>query len=256
MPLSPEIRGRGNAGPAVLFLHGLGSSSADWAFQLPAFETRHRLILTDLAGHGRAAGSPGRATVEAMAADVDGLLAALGEPAVHVVGLSLGGCVGLALALAAPARVRSLTLVNVFARLRPAGPRSALRMLTRLVLLGTAPMAVVAAHVARGLFPRPEQRDLYRMAVASLSRTRRGAYLAAVRALARFDARDRLGAIRCPTLVVAGAEDRTVPLAAKELLGRAIPGARLVVVEDSGHATPFDQPAAFNRAVLAFVEAH
>jgi pimeloyl-ACP methyl ester carboxylesterase len=72
-------------------------------------------------------------------------------------------------------------------------------------------------------------------------------------ALAAFDARARLAAIRCPTLVVAGDRDRTVPRAAAEALARGIPNARLVVIADSGHATPWDQPAAFSRAVLDFV---
>lgn len=250
--LHHEIRGA--SGPPVLLLHGLGSSSADWDFQRPAFERAHRVIVADVAGHGR---SPRRrgATVESMAADVETLLTTLGEPPVHVVGLSLGGCVALALALAAPARVRSLTLVNAFARLRPVDPRRALTLLTRLALLATAPMETVAAHVARGLFPRADQAPLYRRAVASLGRTPRRNYLAAIRALARFDVVGRLGAVRCPTLIVAGADDRTVPLAARERLARGIPGARLVVVPESGHATPIDQPEIFNRTVLDFIAA-
>jgi pimeloyl-ACP methyl ester carboxylesterase len=129
-------------------------------------------------------------------------------------------------------------------------------MLSRLALLGVAPMEHVAAHVARGLFPRPDQRDLYLAAVARLGRTSRRSYLAAIGALMRFDARRRLDAIGCPTLVVAGADDRTVPLVAKQALARAIPAARLVLVPGSGHATPHDRPEEFNRLVLDFVDAH
>jgi 3-oxoadipate enol-lactonase len=164
--------------------------------------------------------------------------------------------VALALALDHGARVRSLTLVNTFARRTPAGPRGVLRMLTRLSLLACAPMSVVAAHVARGLFPRPDQRELYRAAVASLGGNPRGTYVASIRALARFDVRSRLDQVRCPTLVVAGDRDATVPLAAKALLSRTIPGAELLVIPDSGHATPADQAERFNAALLAFVESH
>jgi pimeloyl-ACP methyl ester carboxylesterase len=81
-------------------------------------------------------------------------------------------------------------------------------------------------------------------------------YFAAMRALARFDARGQVAAIRCPTLIVAGDRDTSVPLAAKTELAAAIPGARLLIVPGSGHATPHDQPAAFNRALLEFLAAH
>ena len=242
-------------GPPIVLLHGLGSSSTDWRHQLAALGRGHRVIAPDLRAHGLSPRGPGRLSIDAMATDVASLLASLDAPPAHVVGLSLGGCVALALALDHPGRVRSLTLVNSFARLRPAGPRGAMRMAARLGLLACAPMSVVAGHVARGLFPRPDQRDLYLSAVASLARTPRRTYLAAVRAAASFDARRRLGAVRCPTLVVAGAADTTVPLACAHGLQRSIAGARLAVVAGSGHVTPYDQPTRFNELLGAFIEA-
>src|SRR5437763_12963670 len=196
-----ERRGRGAAAaPAIVFLHGLGSCADDWTWPVPAFERDHRLLLVDLPGHYRSPLPAGRLTVDTMADAVGALLARLGEPPAHVVGLSLGGCVGLALALRAPERVRSLTLVNAAAHLRPAGPTAALRLVARLTLLATAPMSAVAALVARGLLPRPEQPALYEAAARSLARTPRRAYWAGLRALARFDVRTALTPVRCPTL--------------------------------------------------------
>jgi 3-oxoadipate enol-lactonase len=214
------------------------------------------VIAPDLRAHGRSPRGRGGLTAEAMAGDVAALLAGLGTPPAHVVGLSLGGCVALALALDHPARVRSLTLVNTFARPASAGPRGTLRLLTRVGLLACAPMRVVAAHIARGLFPRPEQRELYHAAVASLARNPRRTYLASLRGLLTFDVRARLGRVTCPTLVVAGEGDTTVPLEAKRLLQQSIPGAELLLVGDSGHVTPYDQSDRFNAAVLAFVDSH
>jgi 3-oxoadipate enol-lactonase len=247
--------------PPLLLLHGLGSSSADWRWQVATFSDRYAIVLPDLRAHGRSALSGvapahGRLSVETMAEEVDGLLTSLGDDPVHVVGLSLGGCVALALALEAPARVRSLTLVNTFARLRPAGLRGGWRMLERLVLLGVAPMPVIAARIARNLFPQPAQADLRAAAVASLGRNDKRAYWAAIRALARFDARRRLGEIHCPTLLVAGERDTTVPRASLELLRRRIPHAQVRIVPDSGHATPYDQPLLFNGLLLEFLAAH
>jgi pimeloyl-ACP methyl ester carboxylesterase len=63
-----------------------------------------------------------------------------------------------------------------------------------------------------------------------------------------------LGEIRAPTLVVAGAQDATAPLASKIDLARGINGARLEVIEGSGHATPIDAPEAFNSLLLRFLD--
>jgi len=238
-----------------VFLHGLGSCAEDWVSQVAAFEADHRLVLVDLPGHYRSPLPAGRLTIDAMADAVGALLQRLGEPPAHVVGLSLGGCVALALALRAPERVRSLTIVNAFARLRPASPAAVARLGMRMALLATAPMSAVAALVARGLFPRPEQTALYAAAVRSLGRSSRRAYFAGVRAVLGFDARAALAGVRCPTLVMAGADDATVGLDVKETLARAIPGSRWVVVPGSGHATNADQPETFNATLRDFLAA-
>jgi pimeloyl-ACP methyl ester carboxylesterase len=129
-------------------------------------------------------------------------------------------------------------------------------MLERMILLAVAPMPVIATRIARNLFPKPEQADLRAAAAASLSRNDKRAYWAAVRALARFDARRRLSEIRCPTLLVAGERDTTVPRASLDLLRRRIPHAHVRIVHDSGHATPYDQPQLFNALLLEFLAAH
>ena len=220
---------------------------------MAAFEHDYRLLLVDLPGHYRSPLPAGALTVDAMADDVATLLARLHEPPAHVVGLSLGGCVALAVALRAPERVRSLTLVNTCARLRPASVRAALRLGLRLALLVAAPMSTVAALVARGLFPRPEQAALCEAAARSLARTSRRAYVAGLRALASFDMRAALEHVRCPTLVVAGADDATVGLDLKETLAHTIAGSRWVIVPGSGHATNADQPTAFNATLRDFI---
>jgi 3-oxoadipate enol-lactonase len=234
-------------------LHGLGSCADDFRLQLPAVADDYRVILVDLPGHGRSALPAGRLTVAGMAADVDALLRHLGEGPAHVVGLSLGACVALALALRAPGRVRSLTLVNAFARLRPANTGAVLRLALRAFLLGTAPMTTVAALVAQTVFPRPEHAELRQAAAASLARTSRRSYVAAAAAVTFFDARASLADVRCPTMIVAGIDDRTVGIDAKNALADAIAGARLILVPDSGHATNIDQPLAFNAVLKEFL---
>ncbi len=240
-------------GAPLLLLHGLGSSAGDWALQVPIFAERYHVIAVDLRGHGRTPYGPLRYSVEQLAEDVTALLAHLGQPPAHVVGLSLGGAAALSLAALHPGCVRSLVLVNGFARLRPAGWRGAGQLLKRLWLFGTAPMPAVAEYIAKGLFPKPDQRELYLEAATRLGRNTKRSYLAGMLAVVAFDARRELGRIHGPTLVVAGDRDTTVPRSAAEELRRGIAGAQLVLVEDSGHATPYDQPQVFNQLVLDFL---
>jgi pimeloyl-ACP methyl ester carboxylesterase len=239
----------------VLLLHGLGSSSRDWAFQRRALEAQYRVLAIDLPGHGGCPRPRRPLSVHGMAEQVTRVLKDEALPPSHVIGVSLGACVALALALQASERVRSLTLISGFARLRPAGAAGGLRMLLRLALLTAAPMRLVAWQVARATFPRPGQEDLRRLAMESIQRTSRRSYVAAIGALLAFDVRGHLGRVRCPALVVAGSEDRTVPMSAARALAGGIPGARLVGVPGAGHAPHCDTPAVVNAALLEFLVA-
>jgi len=105
----------------------------------------------------------------------------------------------------------------------------------------------------RVLDVKPDQRDLRAEATNRLGRNAKRSYLAGMLAVITFDARRELGRIHCPALVVAGDRDTTVPRSAADELRRGIAGARFVLMEDSGHATPYDQPNVFNRLVLDFL---
>ncbi len=241
-------------GPPLVLLHGLGSSGEDWYLQTSDFSPYYRVITPDLRGHGRT-GWDGPAlslAVENMAADVARLLDQLEASPAHVVGLSMGGLVALSLALDHPDHVRSLVLVNTGARIRPRGQRL-LRGLQRLVALFLHGPQAMARVIAQGLFPEPHQVWLRQEAIVRLGQVRPRAYLAALWAVLRFDARHRLSEIRCPTLVVAGAQDDTIGPEPPRQLAAGIRGARLEVIPRSRHATPVDQPDMFNQLVLAFL---
>jgi len=243
-------------GPAVVLLHGLGSCAEDWfLLQAPALSQRYRVLMPDLRGHGRSDKPPGPYTVHQMADDIAGFLRALGTDSAHIVGLSLGGAVAQVLAVWHPERVRSLVLVNTFAYLRPKAWAEWRLTLTRFGALLVNP-AFHARLVAEELFPRPGQAGLRRVAFQRLCANDPAAYRAAMMAAARYDGRRDLGRIRAPTLVVAGLEDTVVPLRAKEELASGIPGARLITIPRSGHATPTDQPVMFNRTLLDFLRQH
>jgi len=242
-------------GDAILLLHGLGSCGQDWLLQMPVLSKGFHVIAPDLRGHGQSA--PWKLheqiSVAQMADDMLGLLDALGVAHAHVVGLSLGGCVAQQMTLDKPAGVRSLTLVNTFARFDPGGLGNAVPLALRMIVLGILGMPAQARFVAARLFPKPEQAQLRDMAARRIAANDPVTYRRLVQALRAFDVAGRLSEITCPTLVIAGDRDTTVPRRAVRLLAERIPGARFELVADSGHATPIDQPEIFNRLVLEFV---
>lgn len=239
-------------GVPLLLLHGLGSSAADWLLQMPAFSAHCRVIAPDLRGHGRTDKPRGPYSIAEMAADVAALQTALGASPAHVLGLSMGGMVALQLAVDYPANVLTLVIANSVPALAPRTLTERLRLWQRLALARTLGPARTGRFLSRRLFPKPEQ-EVYRQLIAERwTANDPDAYLASMRACTAWSVADRLGEIRCPALVISGDEDY-LPLDAKRELAERLPDGRFLMIADSRHATPIDQPEAFNRAVLDFL---
>jgi 3-oxoadipate enol-lactonase len=249
--ISYLVRGKPASSP-VLLLHGLGSCGEDWLLQLPELEPEFLVIMPDLRGHGRSSDLLAGVRIEHLAADMAEVLQRVaGQPA-HIVGLSMGGLVAQQLALEYQKLVKSLTLVNTFPRIRTSVGMF-VRGLIRSSYLLIGRMDLLAAWLAKGLFPKPEQAQYRELAAARFCSNSKENYVRAARAIARFNVHKRLGEITADTLVVAGDRDRTVPLQAAVLLKEAIPGAQMSTIGDSGHATPIDAYEDFNRILTAFL---
>jgi pimeloyl-ACP methyl ester carboxylesterase len=108
--------------------------------------------------------------------------------------------------------------------------------------------------IARKLFIKPEEEPLRRDFLAQMATNDRRAYLATTRGVLGWSVMARLAQVVCPVLVVSGDRDYT-PVARKEAYVRRLRRAELVVISDSGHATPLDQPRAFNSALVHFLDA-
>jgi pimeloyl-ACP methyl ester carboxylesterase len=238
--------------PPVVLLHGLGSCSDDWELQLPALTDERRVLAVDLRGHGQSARADRRFRIRDLAGDVSDLARDLDLGPAHWVGLSLGALVALQAAVDSPEQIRSLTLVNGFACLRLHWA-SAFSGAGRIALLLSGRMDWMGRWVARSLFPHESQGDLRRVAARRIGGNDRGTYIRTLLAVASFDVRNELPGIGQPSLVVAGAEDRIVPMAAKMVLAESLPHARLEVFPRSGHATPIDSAPEFNRLLVDFL---
>jgi pimeloyl-ACP methyl ester carboxylesterase len=246
-----EMEGQGEP---LLLLHGLGSSSAGWQMQRQAFAAEYQVIMPDIRGHGRSDKPPGPYSMALFASDIVALLDTLDVPAVHIVGLSLGGMIGFQMAVDQPERVRSLTVVNAGPEVVPRTFKERRAIWQRQLLVNLFSMERIAETIGGRLFPEPEQAELRQMAIEGFAANDKAAYKAATGAILGWSVRDRLGEIRCPVLLIASDMDYT-PVSAKEAYLAEIPGSRLVVIENSRHAAPIDQYEAFNAAVGEFLAA-
>jgi len=239
------------SGEPVLLIHGLGSSGADWAFQVPALERRFRVIIPDLPGSGHSDPPPGGFSIQGFAEALWALVDRLGAPQVNLVGFSLGGAVALEMALQRPSAVPRLVLINSLATYRLNHWRKWLEARIPPAIVRTLGMKRTARMVAARVFPEPWQRAMRERAVAVIGSAPAASYLGMARALERWSSVERLEVLRSRTLVIAAEYDYT-PLAEKRALAARV-DASLVVVRDSRHGTPFDSIEVTNASLVAFL---
>jgi len=241
--------------PVVLLSHALAASLEMWAPQVPALSPRYRVLRYDTRGHGESAVGQDDYDFALLAADVEALLDHLGVERCHFVGLSLGGMVGMALALDAPRRLRSLALCDTMSEL----PEGAQAMWAERIAGARARgmAALVEATLGRWFTAPYLARNAARLEPvrAMIAATPVEGYAGCCQALLGLDFSARLGALRLPTLIVVGADDPSTPVACSEDLRRRLPGSRLEVLAAAAHLSNWEQPEAFNRALGGFLDA-
>ena len=239
-------------GPPLVLSPSLGTTLELWQPQLPVLERHFLVVSHDLPGHGGSQELAGPATVERFAEAVLALLDELQLGRVSFCGLSLGGMVGMALARMAPERIDRLVLACTAPYLGP--PESWHERARRVRIAGTA--AIAEAVLARWFTERflAAQPVIVAAHRAMLEATPRAGYANACEAIARWDARAELDAIRARTLVIAGERDvATTPEDGATLAG-SISGGALAVVPDAAHLANVEQPERFTEVLLGFLE--
>ena len=249
-------------GPTVLLLHGFTGCAETLEAAAGALRAAGlRTLRVDLVGHGRS-DAPDEVSaygIERCADDLARVLAELGVPRAHVLGYSMGGRAALFLAARHPERVRSLLLIGASAGIAEPQARAARvasdEALARAILAGGVP-AFVDRWMAQPLFASQA-----RLGEAALARERRlrlanrahglAGSLRGMGSGAQPPLHEALGAVRCPVLLVAGAEDAKFTAIARDLAGR-LPCARVALVERAGHAAHLEQPDAFAALARAF----
>jgi len=271
----------GGTGPTMVLVHGLGGSHANWAAVGPALSTRARVLAPDLPGFGRTPLADRSAHVRANRVFLDRILDAVTDGPVILVGNSMGGLLAMMEAAARPEKVAGLVLVC------PAQPRPRRGWLDPVVALTFAayalpgvgervlgwraarlgpeglvrqtlafccaeparvPAEVVAAHVALA------RERLERMPWAN------AAFVDAARSLVtvlagRREMEAMIERIAAPTLLIQGAADRLVPVAASRALAAVRTDWSLAVLDGVGHVPQLEAPRRFVATVLDWLTA-
>lgn len=242
----------GHGSPLIL-IHGLGSSCLDWELQVPVFAQHYRLVLVDVRGHGRSDKPRERYSIAGFTADLVALIEHLQLPPAHVVGLSMGGMIAFQLAVDEPQMLKSLCIVNSAPQVKVRTAGDYWQWAKRWSLARVLSLSTIGKALGTMLFPKPEQAELRRKMAERWAKNDKRAYLASFDAIVGWGVQEQLSKISCPTLVISADHDYT-PVAQKEIYVKLLPDARLVVIEDSRHATPLDQPEHFNNTLLDFLK--
>jgi 3-oxoadipate enol-lactonase len=225
--------------PPLLLLSSIGMTASMWAAQVPHLAGARRVLTVEHRGHGGAPAPPGPYTLAELGGDVLARMDAEGVARCDYAGLSLGGMVGMWLAVNAPERIRRLALVCTMAESDP-GPWH-----QRATLVRAEGMQAVTDLVLSRWFTdefRAAQPALVADLVAELHAVDDEGYAGCCEAIAGLDLLRDLGRVRAPTLVVAGAADVASPPVQAERIAAAIPGARLEVLPGVAHIAAVEAP--------------
>lgn len=255
-PIAYTLEGPPGA-PVVMLSNSLGTTMDMWQGQARALASRYRVLRYDTRGHGATAAAeadrPGAAvdvTLDRLGADVLRLLDALAIDSVRFCGISMGGLIGLWLAIHAPRRVERLVVANSAARIG-----SAQGWTNRAGIVDDEGMGAVADGAAGRWFTaafRARAPEVVARHVDTLRSCPPRGYAACCRALADADLRPRLALIAAPTLLIAGTGDEvTTPAEARFMLGQ-IAHARYAEIE-AAHLSNLEAPRQFTDLLRAFL---
>jgi 3-oxoadipate enol-lactonase len=241
----------GDTSLPVLFLsNSLGTDLSMWDPQIPIFEKQFRILRYDMRGHGQSSVPPSPYSVSDLAADALALADFLKFDRFHFCGVSIGGMIGMTIALQSPQRLNKLVLCSTAPKIGT--PES---WNTRIATVRAQGMQ----EIARATPPRwftPEFQAASPALIASIMQhiatMDPDGYIGGCSAVRDFDARATISKIRIPTLVLNGTYDPATPPSEGHFLAQNIPGAGYVELHGS-HISNIEDAAHFNSAVLTFL---
>lgn len=246
------------AGPeAIVFAHGLLWSGRMYDNQVAVLKERFRCITFDFRGQGQSQVTETGYDMDTLTADAAALIKTLGCAPCHFVGLSMGGFVGMRLAIRYPGLIKSLILLETSADPEPAENIGRYRLLAftaRWISLRFAAGQVMPIMFGQKFLKDPARAQLRQEMKTTLIRNHRvGITRALTGVIERASVYDDLNKIRVPTLIVVGDQDVATVPAKSERIHSQIAGSRLVVIPGAGHTSTVEEPEAINQVLLEFL---
>ncbi|MEM7736789.1 MAG: alpha/beta fold hydrolase [Deinococcota bacterium] len=243
----------------LVFAYGLGGNTSMWWPQVAALSQHHPLILWDIRGHGQTSlPQSGHYGLQVSADDLKCLLDHLDIKKAHVGGLSMGGGIAVTFALKYPERVRSLIVCDASTALPPElSPKHQQARGETLALARAGNMAALATRnsdLARGFCLRADEPEVAQKLTEMYVNMNPDAFVESLISLQTpsFTVSE-VENISLPTLVITGSHDPVRP--ACERFHQGVAGSVYKVLRSAGHLSNIDQAAAFNQALLTFLDA-
>jgi pimeloyl-ACP methyl ester carboxylesterase len=243
-------------GPAVVLLHPFPSHHEFWMPAVPALQSRYRLILPDLRGHGESEIGKGPAFMAKHAADVARVMDAAGVGKAAFIVCSIGGYIVFEFLRRYRARVSALALCNTRPQPDTAEAR-ANRLKNAEVVLeqGTEPFLQSMIPKLLGATTLSSRPDLVEGALRMMRKMSPEDISLVLRGMAeRPDSVPDLKRINLPTLILMGDEDTLTPEADGELMRQSIPNSRLKIIPKAGHYAPWERPEAVAPLLRQFLD--
>jgi len=252
-----EIHGKGE--PLVL-IYGYAGASGLWFRQTPILSKKYRVIGFDNRGVGRSDKPDTPYTMAMMAGDVAGLLDTIGIDTAHIFGISMGGMIAQHFALNYPQRVISLILGCTYCggvHSIPVGPE-ALAALADFERFKKMTLEEVIRQLIPFLFSQEfieKNPDIVEKRVAKSLEypTPMHGITRQAEAIMGHDTYELLPRMKLPTLVIAGDNDRLIPVENSRILASRIPKAELAIIKGAGHEFFIEDAKAANRTILDFL---
>jgi 3-oxoadipate enol-lactonase len=239
--------------PVLVLGNPIGTNREVWAHQLPVLARYFRVLRYEPRGHGapgaQSPAPPGPYTIADLGGDVLALADAHGIDRFAYAGVSLGGMTGLWLAATAPERITSLAVCCAALTALPS-PQAWHDRAALVRAEGMAPMAAMAVPRWFTLAFMAREPAAVQTVTDMLTATRPEGYAGCGEAIAALDLRPLLPSVQAPTLVLSGAEDVAAPPSIGAATARAIPGARLTVIQGGSHFAHYERPGPVTDALL------